>query len=104
MTLIMTSSALTLNKLGYNGAKKLDNSLQGSVWKAKQQSTNQNIVIKITQKDLHKKSASMQQGTAYMTPENIKSETVILRYLTSKTNCPKSIVRYIDFFRTYVIF
>jgi len=86
--------------IGYNNATKLENTLQGTVWKAKQPSTNKDIVIKITKKDLHKKSAAVQNGRLCAIEENIKSETVILRHLTSNPKCPKSIVKFIDFFKT----
>lgn len=72
----------------------------GSVWRATQKSTNRAVVIKITDKKLHANSMTVIDGQRYKVRENIKAEKQILKYLTTKAKCPKSIVKYVDFFRS----
>jgi len=88
--------------MGYVDCVKLANTLQGTIWSGKQQSllSKQNVVIKITDRQLHSKSTAIVNGLYHITHEDIKSETDILKYLTSDEKCPTSIVKYVDFIQS----
>lgn len=89
-----------LQQAGYIQASKLCNTLQGSVWRATQKATKKAVVIKITDKQLHANSLTIIDGAQYKISENIKTEKQILKYLTKDAKCPKSIAKYVDFFRS----
>ena len=100
-----------LHNSGYMNPMKLADSLQGSVWRAMSTSMNATVVIKVTKKNLHENGMILIDGVRIDVEENIIKETSILKYLTEckdipdkgklKT-CPKSFVKYIDSFQTYV--
>eukprot|EP01083_Nonionella_stella_P204641 745848_1 len=91
--------------LGFTNSSKMIDTLQGSVWKASNTNTtsNNDVVIKVTNRSLHSKSAAVVKGHTYNVHENILSETEIQQYLTNTTDatkCPNSIVKYVDSFQS----
>merc|ERR1719410_1819281 len=94
-----------LERLGCTNAYKVANSLQGSIWRAQtKNNTNENVVIKITDRDLHKKSKAMIQGHSYDVMEDVVAESSILKYVTERKECPKSIVRFKQFLKSQTSF
>eukprot|EP01083_Nonionella_stella_P266423 901312_1 len=93
----------TLISIGFTNPCKIMDTLQGSIWKAKHQSTNENLVIKVTSKHLHSESVALIKGLKHNSLENIISEAKIQKYLTNGVNaevCPKSIVKYVYSFQS----
>ena len=100
-----------LHNSGYINPIKLADSLQGSVWRAIDKSMDRTVVIKATKKNLHENGIVLINGVRIDVEENIIKESSILKYLTEskygqdkyqQKACPKSFVKYIDFFQTYV--
>lgn len=60
-------------------------------------------VIKVTNKYLHEKEIGIINDTIYHVQEDILKEAKILNILTSSDNCPKSIVKYHNFFQRYIL-
>eukprot|EP01084_Bolivina_argentea_P032024 59246_1 len=86
-----------LNGAGYIKLQKISNTLQGAVYKAVQLSTKTEVAIKITHKYLHNKSATLLPNQKLIpVSENIISESIILKHLTTNKLTPKSIVKFID--------
>lgn len=93
-----------INKAGYIITSKINDTMQGSIYRAIKQSTKQSVVIKKTSLELHSKSIVIVDGIKYRVNENILKETAILKYFHDDKNCPKSIVQYIDSFKRYSIY
>ena len=78
----------------------------GSVWRATYKDPasmdSKRVVIKMTNRRLHSQSVSFVNGSEYRVQENIKTERNILKQLSADKRCPESIVKCIDFFKTYV--
>jgi len=91
-----------LTKRGYVQSNKLIDTLQGTIWRAIQQSTKSQVVIKITSKALSSKSVMIVDGEERPVHENILREKIILKYLSNGKNCPQSIVKYVDFMKSNV--
>ena len=92
-----------LQKIGYSKPIKLTDTLQGSIWKARQQSTKENVVIKITNRKLSNNHQMIFDGIEYRVEENIKQEQAILKYLTfNNKNCVNSIIKFNDFVKSNV--
>jgi len=92
-----------LNKRGYVQSTKLIDTLQGTIWRAVQQKTDQRVVIKITSKELATKSIMMIDGEKRAVHENILREKIILKYLQrSNKKCSESVVKYVDFMKSNV--
>eukprot|EP01083_Nonionella_stella_P074387 201797_1 len=72
-----------LKQLGFRRIQKIIATLQGTIWRAHHQSSNQSIVIKVANKLLNSQSLTNINGTLQHIQENILSETKILQYLTS---------------------
>eukprot|EP01083_Nonionella_stella_P218818 784324_1 len=88
----------SLSKAGYINVTKLADSLQGGVYKALKKSLNAPVVIKMTNKMLHKRQIALLQGKQYYNiQENILQEASILKYLTQQKDLPKSIVKFSNF-------
>ena len=75
----------------------------GSIWRAFQNSTKGNVVIKITNRKLSNANTMVLNGLEYRVEENIKQEQAILKYLTSNEKCVDSIVKFNDFVKRYDI-
>eukprot|EP01083_Nonionella_stella_P281768 958914_1 len=88
----------TMKQHGYINNAKLCETLQGTIWSSTHPDTNTPVVIKATSKQLHRDSVVIFNGKTYYVQENILKERALLKYLTIQPNCPKSIVKYIDFF------
>jgi serine/threonine protein kinase len=93
-----------LTQIGLVDCTKITDTLQGSIWRAWNDShdegvSNKPAAIKITNQQLHKHSISIANDKIYHVNEDILLEQSILRYLTQQ-NCPKSIVKFHQFFKT----
>ena len=86
-----------LSKIGYSQPQKVTDTLQGSIWRAFQNSTKKNVVIKITNRKLSNNNKMILNGLEYRVEENIKQEQAILKYLTANKKCVESIVKFNDF-------
>eukprot|EP01084_Bolivina_argentea_P172393 298623_1 len=97
-----------LKKIGYAYAKKLVNTLQGSIWRGvyspKNDGSYETAVIKTTSQYLYNKSKGIVKGKVYTICEDILLEQSILKYLTHQKHCPKSIIKYHWFFKTHTDF
>ena len=74
----------------------------GGIWKAIQIATNREVVLKVADIDLHSQNKGVVNGIKYKVGENILMEKAILKYITTDSSCPDSIVKYIDSFRRYI--
>jgi len=78
-------------------------SLQGSIWRCTQSTTNASIVAKVTSKELHSSSSpreSIVKNASNRTVhvlEDIKHEHRILKHLTKDPFCPSCIIRPLAF-------
>ena len=82
---------------------KIADTLQGSIWRSLHLQSKRKVVIKVTNRELHAKSMIIVQGQEIFVTENIMREKAILRSLSRDINCPKSIIKYIAFFKRYRI-
>eukprot|EP01083_Nonionella_stella_P292010 993404_1 len=92
------NTTIALTKYGLTNCNKIANSLQGSIWSAER--TGKKYIIKVTSKHLHHSSSMMHNGQLHTTQENIKTESKILKYISSQTDSPDTIVKYIDLFQS----
>eukprot|EP01084_Bolivina_argentea_P229812 387785_1 len=91
-----------LNKAGFVNVSKISNTLQGGIWEGKKFTEKETIIIKVTNKFLHKHSLSIETcNKTYIIDENILQEMKILKYLTKQNDTPKSIIKYKDFFKSH---
>jgi len=93
-----------LLKRGYGKSTKIVDTLQGTIWRAIQQQSNKPVVIKITSKELTSESSVVISGKKHKIHESILQERNVLRHLSKDENCPRSIVRYVDFMKSNVNF
>eukprot|EP01084_Bolivina_argentea_P043738 80550_1 len=89
-----------MSAVGYTSCNKIADSLQGTLWHALQRSTNKRVVIKATQRYLHRNNITMVNGRMVQVQENCKQEMRILQYLSQDTRCHGSVVKYIDSFQS----
>eukprot|EP01084_Bolivina_argentea_P140236 246604_1 len=91
-----------MQRAGFVDCIQIANTLQGSIWSATHQISNNKVVIKVTEKYLHSKSMVMMKLNGVQRKckvnENILIEKDILKHLTTDKHCPNSIVKYIGFF------
>eukprot|EP01083_Nonionella_stella_P072305 194844_1 len=93
-------SRLLINA-GFANPKKIANTLQGSIWRipvSKKPSTG-DMIVKITNKDLHSKSMGVIGDVQCRVSENIDSEINIHKHLSSDES-KDCMVQYIDSFET----
>eukprot|EP01084_Bolivina_argentea_P080926 146556_1 len=95
-----TKSKPTTRKPGYIFKTKICSTLQGEIWQCIQQNTNKKVVIKKTDLNLHQNGIIYLNGQEIKVQENILTEKSILKYLSDDIKCPKSIVKYIDSFKS----
>jgi len=83
----------------FSDCRKLSDTLLGGVWRAKQTSTNRNVVFKTSNLTLHARSQVVMNGVKYHLAEDIMAERDILRHLSSQKTVDSQmrIVRYVDF-------
>lgn len=97
----------TLRKYGYVEIRTIAKSLQGIVIEAEcmNKSVNkENVIIKITDKQLHLNKISNKHGKALSVQEDIIKEKKLLMYLTAN-NPPAALVKFLGFFEdTYNYF
>eukprot|EP01084_Bolivina_argentea_P168155 291684_1 len=94
-----------LKDAGFTNIVQKAHTLQGIVYNALNQSTNQHVVIKVTNKDLHKNGIAIVENEKHKVNENIIMESSILKYLaTDRKNIPKSIIKFYDFYQCNVNF
>ncbi len=70
----------------------------GSIWSA--QKSGHQYVVKVASKQLHNLSAATHNGQEYRVQEDITKEAQILKHLTSQSDAPDSIIKYVDFFES----
>ena len=87
-----------LKQAGFMKIGRITNTLQGEIWRGIK--NNENCVIKVTSKKLHKESCVILNGKKYKIYENIICEKMIIEYLSSFKNCPKCIIKYVGFFKS----
>eukprot|EP01083_Nonionella_stella_P077518 211741_1 len=92
---------LVMRSAGYESNTKIADTLQGTIWKSIQKSTNTPVVIKVTRMDLHERNVMHLNGKTIKIHENILQEKAILQYLSNDPTCPDSIVQYIDAFKSH---
>eukprot|EP01084_Bolivina_argentea_P160071 278774_1 len=88
----------TLKRHGYFSTQHICDTLQGCIWLSTRHENKAQVIIKSTNKALHRESAAVVGGKRVYAQENIMKERAFLKYLTNKRSPPKSIVQYIDFF------
>eukprot|EP01084_Bolivina_argentea_P258214 435217_1 len=88
-----------LNKIGFVECTKIDDSLQGGIYRAKSKSL-QSAVIKVSNQSLCHNSSAIIGHKSYKVKENILLEKSILKFLTQQKHCPDSIVKFMSFFKT----
>eukprot|EP01084_Bolivina_argentea_P132447 233734_1 len=90
-----------LEKNGFIRTKKLRNTLQGELLEAKSITNGKTVVIKKTDKKLHSKRISVQNGMNIIVEENIIKEAMILHHLTVVNKALNNhIVQFIKFFES----
>eukprot|EP00484_Ammonia_sp_Unknown_P017408 CAMPEP_0197036456 /NCGR_PEP_ID=MMETSP1384-20130603/13954_1 /TAXON_ID=29189 /ORGANISM="Ammonia sp." /LENGTH=324 /DNA_ID=CAMNT_0042466637 /DNA_START=44 /DNA_END=1018 /DNA_ORIENTATION=- len=89
-----------LQKAGYRQPTLLADTLQGSVWRVVETSSNKSIIVKVTNKHLSDNSIVFVNGMELKVHENIDTERRILKCLSDDKLCPASIVKFADFFQT----
>ena len=93
--------SVILEEYGLSDCKKITDSLQGSVWSCKnQQDDDKKYVIKVTNRELHKRSSIKLGDKEFKIQENIKKEAKILKYVSLDNQCPDTIIKYVDFFKS----
>eukprot|EP01084_Bolivina_argentea_P176806 305900_1 len=86
-----------LKDAGFIKLQIIADTLQGCVYKALQTSTNTQVAIKVTHKYLHQNSATvLENQKLHPVKENIISESICLKHLTTDKTAPKSIIKFID--------
>ena len=71
----------------------------GTIWRAYDQSSRSNVVIKEANKELHHSSSAMVGNRTYSVIEDVLTELSILEYLSKDKNCPKSMVKFLQSFQ-----
>eukprot|EP01083_Nonionella_stella_P140642 431702_1 len=92
---------MILAQHGYINARVERDTLQGQLLSAKSIKSGCNVAIKRTEKRLHNKRISVQDGVNIVVEENITKEALILRHLTVNNQSSNDyIVRFIEFFES----
>eukprot|EP01084_Bolivina_argentea_P318825 553011_1 len=91
-----------LTKIGLTNTTQIAQTLQGTIWRASQihNNTTTNVVVKVTDINLHKQGVTLVNGRMFKVQEDILNEQSILKYLTQFEDCPSSIVKFRRFFQT----
>eukprot|EP00484_Ammonia_sp_Unknown_P030465 CAMPEP_0197038604 /NCGR_PEP_ID=MMETSP1384-20130603/15516_1 /TAXON_ID=29189 /ORGANISM="Ammonia sp." /LENGTH=337 /DNA_ID=CAMNT_0042469061 /DNA_START=31 /DNA_END=1044 /DNA_ORIENTATION=- len=97
-----------LNKVGVIDARKLTQTLQGSIWKASLVSTNGDndsdapkaVAVKVTDRYLQEHGLARIGDQTYCVQEDIVYEAKLLQSVTASKQCPDSIVKFHRFFAT----
>eukprot|EP01084_Bolivina_argentea_P032028 59252_1 len=89
----------TLQYFGFEQETKITDTLQGAVYRASK-NYKTNSVIKVTKKILHETRKAIVSGRVFNVTENIVTESKILQYLSQQRDCPKSIIKFQQFFST----
>eukprot|EP01084_Bolivina_argentea_P193733 332357_1 len=90
----------TLESNGYTKNEKITNTLQGSIWHSIQKSTNTRVVIKVTDRYLHKNGMIVHKERAIPVHENIKKEMSILKRLSKRKPSTQYMTKYVDWFKS----
>ena len=100
----ITKKKLFLSKNGYIKAGELCKTLQGSMWLAYDKSSQMDVAIKIAIRDLVNTSTARHKEKKIKISEDIKSEALLLKLISSDQKCPKSITKFVNFFKRYTIY
>ena len=90
-----------LKRLGFCAALKMQNTLQGSIWRAFNHSETTSI-IKVTDILLYAKSEAIVGDETCKVLENILAEQMIMKYLSKEKDCTSHIVKHRNFYQTFV--
>ena len=93
----------TMHCAGYTQPIKIADALQGSVWRASQQSSDKQIIIKAVKRILSDKQIAIVDNMKCNVHEDVTKEKKIMKYLTKDKQCPQSIIKYADFFKRYLL-
>ena len=78
---------------------------KGSIWRTVQAKTGKSVVAKVTKFELHSRGAAAVvvdgKECEIKSDENILKEREILMDLCAHSNCPDSMIKYVDSFRWY---
>ena len=74
----------------------------GSIWRVIHNKSGTNVVIKVTNKQLHDNNITIINGNQHQVLENILHETMISAHLTEDKLCPDSIVKFYDCFQSNI--
>ena len=74
----------------------------GWIYKAKDTKKNQEVVIKVANRYLHRHSLGIVNNKYQTLKENILKEAMILRMLSRQQNAPKSVIKYQNLLIWYV--
>lgn len=74
----------------------------GCVSSARLMGSNQKVIVKTTNRELHERGIALVNGAEYPVQENILMERDVMHYLTRKEGCPDSMVKYVDFHKRYI--
>eukprot|EP01084_Bolivina_argentea_P158447 276005_1 len=89
-----------LTNIGFRQISKIADTLQGGIYSATHDENCKSMVIKVTNRYLHNQSSALINNNLYNCNENIIIESNILKYLTQKSHCPDSIVKFVSFSET----
>eukprot|EP01083_Nonionella_stella_P001097 3169_1 len=87
----------TLMSKGYSSLQKINDALQGSIWKAMRSNSESPIVIKAINKSLHHRKITHLNDKQVRVDEDIVKESHILKHLTND-DPPLSLTKFVDFF------
>eukprot|EP01083_Nonionella_stella_P025645 70646_1 len=91
---------LFLAQQGYKRGKQIAVTLQGFVYELECLTSGTKYVVKQTDKQLHAKGITIQNGKKYAVKEDVLKERDILQRIT-KRNSPSYMVKFIDFFESH---
>ena len=85
---------------------KISNTLQGSIYRGYIESNrgSKSVVIKVANQYLQQKGLAIHNNEVIKVQEDIVHEAGILKYLSDDDECPRSIVKYHQFYKSYVLY
>eukprot|EP00484_Ammonia_sp_Unknown_P014797 CAMPEP_0197072844 /NCGR_PEP_ID=MMETSP1384-20130603/210301_1 /TAXON_ID=29189 /ORGANISM="Ammonia sp." /LENGTH=330 /DNA_ID=CAMNT_0042511665 /DNA_START=67 /DNA_END=1059 /DNA_ORIENTATION=- len=96
-----------LRKVGMTNASKITDTLQGNIWRASamivdhsSQPAPSSVVIKVADRYLQENKLAKVGNQRVKVAENILTEAKIMQILSANKDCPASIVKFYQFFKT----
>ena len=100
----LTHTTRALNELGFQGLKKVTNTLDGSIWKSSQQMVKRNNNVVIIKSNKVIKISTIYKNNSDQINNNALEEIAIFKYLTENNMAPKSIVKYYGHCNSFACF